>query len=122
MDSPIFFSSQKGLKKPHLIFWKVKEVLTRCNNLLDSGIALKLTLIKCQLQTVLKKFYLVECDVFELRKFPPPNNIETSLLSVKKKCDEKNPRSRNAIFPLEFPQKKIGNSLSHLSKGAKKKF
>jgi hypothetical protein len=54
--------------------------------------------------------------------FPPPNKIETSLLSIKKKCDEENPCSRNVIFLLEFPRNKIGNSLSHLSKGVKKKF
>jgi hypothetical protein len=74
---------------------------------------------------VLKKFYLVECNVFEFRKFPP-NKIETSLLSIRKKCDEENsdeenPCSRNVIFPLEFPRNKIGNSVSSL-KGAKKKF
>jgi hypothetical protein len=50
--------------------------------------------------------------------------IETSLLSIKKKCDEensdeKNPCSTNVIFPLEFPRNKIGNSLSSFE-GCKK--
>jgi hypothetical protein len=45
---------------------------------------------------VLKKFYLVECNVFEFRKFPP-NKIETSLLSIRKKCDEENSDEENVL-------------------------